>query len=206
MERDRLGLSPELRTPPTRAGQRTSGWGQAIEHGPGTTLYVIDPASSSRCPLVVCDIASHAALQPQADPERVRGRCCELVQVTRRRRQRSARSSRRRITRGRGDGDCPAEARADGASDRRVGCLLTRGAVSVRSRSRRSEVPALGAPGPRFRARPPASAYWLKADGPRPRCCSPDTATIAAYGHRWRGRNRTAGRRGLTDRASIGGA
>ena len=32
----RLGLSPELRTPPTRSRRRTSGRGQAIEHGPET--------------------------------------------------------------------------------------------------------------------------------------------------------------------------
>ena len=37
MERAALGLSPELRTPPTRSRRRTSGRGQAIEHGPGTT-------------------------------------------------------------------------------------------------------------------------------------------------------------------------
>ena len=37
MERAALGLSPELRTPPTKSRRRTSGWGQAIEHGPGTT-------------------------------------------------------------------------------------------------------------------------------------------------------------------------
>src|ERR1700683_2564413 len=54
MERERLELSPELRTPPTGAGRRTSGWGQAIEHGPGTTLYVIDLASSSCVVLSLC--------------------------------------------------------------------------------------------------------------------------------------------------------
>ena len=37
MERAALRLSPELRTPPTRSRRRTSRWGQAIEHGPGTT-------------------------------------------------------------------------------------------------------------------------------------------------------------------------
>ena len=36
-EREPLGLSPELRTPPTKSRRRTSRWGQAIEHGPGTT-------------------------------------------------------------------------------------------------------------------------------------------------------------------------
>jgi hypothetical protein len=32
-----LRLSPELRTPPTRSRRRTPRWGQANEHGPGTT-------------------------------------------------------------------------------------------------------------------------------------------------------------------------
>ena len=38
MERAPLGFYPELRTPPAQHQQRTSGWGQAIEHEPGTTL------------------------------------------------------------------------------------------------------------------------------------------------------------------------
>jgi hypothetical protein len=41
-----LGLSPELRTPPTKSRRRTSRWGQAIEHGPGTTRstsHRVDP-------------------------------------------------------------------------------------------------------------------------------------------------------------------
>ena len=33
----RRKLSPELRTPPTKSRRRTSRWGQANEHGPGTT-------------------------------------------------------------------------------------------------------------------------------------------------------------------------
>jgi len=37
MERAALGLSPGLRTPPTRSRRRTPRWRQAIEHGPGTT-------------------------------------------------------------------------------------------------------------------------------------------------------------------------
>jgi hypothetical protein len=68
MERKRLGLSPELRTPPTGAGRRTSGWGQAIEHGPETTLYVIDLASNPACSLVMCDLASHATMQKPTHP------------------------------------------------------------------------------------------------------------------------------------------
>jgi hypothetical protein len=37
MERAALGLPPGLRTPPTRSRRRTPRWGQANEHGPGTT-------------------------------------------------------------------------------------------------------------------------------------------------------------------------
>ena len=37
MERAAARLSPELRTPPTRSRRRTPRWGQANEHGPGTT-------------------------------------------------------------------------------------------------------------------------------------------------------------------------
>ena len=37
MERPPLRLSPGLRTPPTRSRRRTPRWGQANEHGPGTT-------------------------------------------------------------------------------------------------------------------------------------------------------------------------
>ncbi len=46
-----------------RAGQRTSGQGQATEHGPETTLYIIDPASKQRCSLMVCDLASHRSFR-----------------------------------------------------------------------------------------------------------------------------------------------
>ena len=38
MERAPLGFSPELRTPPAQYQQRTSGWGQAIEHEPEATF------------------------------------------------------------------------------------------------------------------------------------------------------------------------
>jgi hypothetical protein len=37
MERAALGLSPGLRTPPTKSRRRTPRWGQANEHRPGTT-------------------------------------------------------------------------------------------------------------------------------------------------------------------------
>ena len=43
MERAALGLSPGLRTPPTRSRRRTPRWGQAIEHGPGTTRSTSHP-------------------------------------------------------------------------------------------------------------------------------------------------------------------
>ena len=46
MERAALGLSPGLRTPPTRSRRRTPRWGQAIKHGPGTTRstsHRVDP-------------------------------------------------------------------------------------------------------------------------------------------------------------------
>ena len=38
--RQPLGLSLGLRTPPTRSRQRTPRWGQATEHGPGTTAQL----------------------------------------------------------------------------------------------------------------------------------------------------------------------
>ena len=69
-------LSPELRTPPTGAGRRTSGRGQAIEHGPETTLYVIDPASNPACSLVMCDLASHATKQKQSGGWRSKNAPC----------------------------------------------------------------------------------------------------------------------------------
>ena len=60
MERAALGLSPELRTPPTRSRRRTSRWGQAIEHGPGTTRSTShQPILQSGSSLVSCDLASH---------------------------------------------------------------------------------------------------------------------------------------------------
>jgi hypothetical protein len=45
----RLGLSLELRTPPTRSRRRTSRWGQAIEHGPGTTRSTSHPVDLQSC-------------------------------------------------------------------------------------------------------------------------------------------------------------
>ena len=49
MERAALGLSPELRTPPTRSRRRTSRRGQAIEHGPGTTRSTSHPSILQSC-------------------------------------------------------------------------------------------------------------------------------------------------------------
>jgi hypothetical protein len=68
VERDALGLSPGLRTPPTGAGRRTPEWGQAIEHGLelraqhhirvdppiGSSLTTSDLASHDSCPLLLC--------------------------------------------------------------------------------------------------------------------------------------------------------
>ena len=59
------GLGFSLSFGPRRpgAGRRTSGWGQAIEHGPETTLYDISRTSNPACLLVVCDLASHGRLR-----------------------------------------------------------------------------------------------------------------------------------------------
>ena len=57
-----LGLSLGLRTPPAKSRQRTPRWGQAIEHGPGTTaqlIIIVDLQSSSS--LNACDLVSHVA-------------------------------------------------------------------------------------------------------------------------------------------------
>ena len=60
MERAALGLSPGLRTPPTRSRQRTPRWGQAIEHGPGTTGSTSHSSILQSCSsLTTCDLASH---------------------------------------------------------------------------------------------------------------------------------------------------
>ena len=72
-----LGLSPELRTPPTRSRQRTSRWGQAIEHGPETTRstsHQVDPPIGS--PLKACDFASQRqrCASPGGRPSRRDGR------------------------------------------------------------------------------------------------------------------------------------
>jgi hypothetical protein len=62
------GLGFSLSFGPRRpgAGRRTSGWGQAIEHGPQTTLYDISRTSNPACLLVVCDLASHGRLHKRA--------------------------------------------------------------------------------------------------------------------------------------------
>ena len=60
MERAALGLYPELRTPPTKSRRRTSRWGQAIEHGPGTTRSTSHQSNLQSCSsLTTCDLASH---------------------------------------------------------------------------------------------------------------------------------------------------
>jgi len=45
----RLGLTLELRTPPTKSRRRTSRRGQAIEHGPGTTRPTSHPVDLQSC-------------------------------------------------------------------------------------------------------------------------------------------------------------
>ena len=60
MERAALGLSPGLRTPPTRTRRGTPGWGQAIEYGPGTTRSTSHQSILQSCSsLTTCDLASH---------------------------------------------------------------------------------------------------------------------------------------------------
>jgi hypothetical protein len=54
-----LGFPPELRTPPTRSRRRTSRWGQAIEHGPETTLTTSAEPPILRVHSCACDLASH---------------------------------------------------------------------------------------------------------------------------------------------------
>ena len=48
-EREPLGLSPELRAPPTKSQQRTSRRGQATEHGPGTTRSTSHQSNLQSC-------------------------------------------------------------------------------------------------------------------------------------------------------------
>jgi hypothetical protein len=63
MERAAASAFPRASHPiRPRAEQRTSGWGQAIEHGPGTTLYVINLASKQHRSLMACDLASHRSI------------------------------------------------------------------------------------------------------------------------------------------------
>ncbi len=45
-----------------RAGQRTPRWGQAIEHGPGTTAQLTSLDLQSGSSLDTCDLASHVAI------------------------------------------------------------------------------------------------------------------------------------------------
>ena len=59
--RGALGFSPSFAPRRPGAGQRTSGRGQAIEHGPGTTAQLTSVDLQSSSSLVSCDIASHRA-------------------------------------------------------------------------------------------------------------------------------------------------
>jgi len=58
-----LGFPPSFAPRPCE--RRTSGRGQATEHGPKTTLYVIDLASNLACLLDTCDLVSHSCKQQQ---------------------------------------------------------------------------------------------------------------------------------------------
>jgi hypothetical protein len=63
MERAALGLFvPGFAPRRPRAERRTPGWGQAIEHGPGTTAQLTFAALQSGSSLNACDLASHATL------------------------------------------------------------------------------------------------------------------------------------------------
>jgi hypothetical protein len=63
MERERLGLFPELRTPPTRS--RTTHVGEGTGHRARTwnNAHVTSGEPPTSCSLVSCDLASHRALQ-----------------------------------------------------------------------------------------------------------------------------------------------
>ena len=57
-----LGSRLGLRTPPTKSRRRTPRWGQAIEHGPGTTAQLTSVDLQSGSSLNACDLASHVAI------------------------------------------------------------------------------------------------------------------------------------------------
>ena len=77
IERAALGLSPGLRTPPTRSRRGTPGWGQAIEYGPGTTRSTSHQSILQSCSsLTTCDLASH-------DDEQERGLAVLLLDASR---------------------------------------------------------------------------------------------------------------------------
>jgi hypothetical protein len=60
MGRAPLGSPPSFEPRRPRAGRRTSGWGQASEHGPGTTRSTSHQSIlQSRRSLVTCDLVSH---------------------------------------------------------------------------------------------------------------------------------------------------
>ena len=72
----RFGFPPSFAPRRPGAGRRTSGQGQAIEHGPGTTL-TSHQTNLQTCSLVSCDIASHPATQGRrGKPASARLRVC----------------------------------------------------------------------------------------------------------------------------------
>jgi hypothetical protein len=93
MERAALGLSPWASHPADQEpDDARRGRGQAIEHGPGTTLYDISRTSNLACSLNACDLASHRPFQASPAPER-----CRLLVA--RERERSAATRNRFRTR-----------------------------------------------------------------------------------------------------------
>ena len=63
-----MGFPPSFAPRRPGAGRRTSGRGQAIEHGPGThALRHISRSSNPACSLNACDLASHGDEQVRRD-------------------------------------------------------------------------------------------------------------------------------------------
>ena len=65
-----LGLPPSFEPRRPGAGRRTSGWGQAIEHGPELRLRHHQPNLQSARFLATCDLASQAS-PPSFEPRRL---------------------------------------------------------------------------------------------------------------------------------------
>jgi hypothetical protein len=78
-----LDSCPGLRTPPTKSQRRTPRWGQAIEHGPGTTAQLTFPSISN--PVVHSIRATSRRTSPRHSCEgRRAGRECDHSRTIRR--------------------------------------------------------------------------------------------------------------------------